>query len=212
MHGGAATGPRTEAGRQRIRDANTIHGFHARRAPDPFDEHVKLLLRRGALMLVLGKVKAPWPAWVEALAALPPSPLSPAIPPAFRQAIERLCDDLEARWEAAQAPPTEIACGDTPCTVSEAPEPGPRLRAEHFRLDRRVEIEHHARMLLGVGGTPCTVGKPRPSRAMRPILIPPILHFAPWALAPPGDPWGMSQWPAWVTGRGRPVILPPEIG
>jgi hypothetical protein len=213
--GGTATGPRTEAGRQRIRDANTIHGFHAKRLPDPFDDHVKLLLRRGDLMLALGKANAPWPAWAEALAALPPSPFSPAMPPAFRQAIERLCDDLKARWEAAQAPPAdpaENACGDTPCTVSEAPPPSPRLRAEHFRLDRRVEIEHHARMVLGVGKTPCTVGKPRPSRGMRPILIPPILHFAPWALAPPGDPWGMSKWPERITGRGTRVTLPPEIG
>lgn len=87
MHGGTATGPRTEAGCQRIRDANTIHGFHARRAPDAFDNHVKMLLRRAELMIALGKANAPWPAWTDALAALPPSLFSAGVPTGDRAAM-----------------------------------------------------------------------------------------------------------------------------
>ena len=213
MNGGAATGPRTEAGRQRIRDANTSHGFHAKRVPDPFEATASLLLRRGDLIIALGRRNAPWPEWKEALAALPPLPEPSCIPPETRQAIERLCDDLEARWEAAQTPaspqpvPEENACDNTPGTVSEAPTG--RLRPEHFRLDPRVENEAHARYLLGIGNTPCTL---KPSRAVRPVLIPPALHFVPWALPPPGDPLGMYKWPDWVMGRGKRVMLPPEIG
>ncbi len=32
FHGGASTGPKTEAGRQRCADAKTIHGFETRKA------------------------------------------------------------------------------------------------------------------------------------------------------------------------------------
>ena len=50
MHGGASTGPRTQAGLQRLRDAHTIHGFHVKHVPDAFDLHVAHILERGRLI------------------------------------------------------------------------------------------------------------------------------------------------------------------
>ena len=211
MHGGAATGPRSEAGRQRIRDARTTHGFHARRTPDPMEHIAKLILQRGELILQLASLEVPWPEWEAAFARLPPLPLHADYPDALRQRIEHWCHGIQSRWQAIQpkpqAPPTpeENTRGNTPCTVRT----GPRLRPEDFRIDPKAEIAARDRRLARSGNTPCTVKK---RRARPPIVIPPVLHFAPWSLPPPGDPWGISAWPAWVLGRGARVIPPPEIG
>lgn len=51
MHGGAATGSRTEAGRKRLRDTHTIHGFRAARPPpDRLETGINHLLCRGRVM------------------------------------------------------------------------------------------------------------------------------------------------------------------
>ena len=116
MHGGAATGPRSEAGRQRIRDANTTHGFHARRTPDPMEHIAKLILLRGDLMLQLASLEVPWPEWEAAFARLPPLPIHPDYPDTLRQRIEHWCDGIQSRWQAAQpkpktAPAMAMTCG-----------------------------------------------------------------------------------------------------
>lgn len=161
MHGGASTGPRTQAGLQRLRDARTIHGFHVKHVPDAFDVHVARILERGRLMVLLSKSRLPWPLCMRELAQLPPLPDPPDVPPPVRAAIQRLCDDLEARWREKASPKT-----------------------------------------------PCTERKPN----RRGFMVPPALHFAPWSIPPPGDPWGMSIWPDQVLGPGKAMILPPEIG
>lgn len=197
MHGGASTGPRTQAGLQRLRDARTIHGFHVKHVPDAFDLHVARILERGRLMVLLSKSRLPWPLWMCELAQLPPLPDPPDVPPAVRAAIQRLCDDLEARQR-------ENASPKTPCTESSAS----RLRPEDFRLDPREEVRHHVQQVLASGKTPCTERKPHHQG----FMVPPALHFAPWSIPPPGDPWDMSIWPDQVLGPGKSMILPPEIG
>ena len=197
MHGGASTGPRTQAGLQRLRDARTIHGFHVKHVPDAFDLHVTRLLERGRLMVRLSKTRLTWPILARELARLPPLPDPSNVPASVRASIQRLCDDLETSMR-------ENAPGKTPCTESA----GPRLRPEHFRLDPRVEAEHHVRHVLMGGKTPCTErNRRRPG-----VTMPPALHFAPWSIPPPGDPWGMTAWSDQVLGRGKAIRLPPEVG
>ena len=59
MHGGSGSGPKTEAGRQRCADANTIHGFDTRQARTERALGMRRLRELEDLGHLLGMMKGP---------------------------------------------------------------------------------------------------------------------------------------------------------
>ncbi len=180
MHGGAATGPRTAAGRQRLRDTHTIHGFRAARPPDPFEQGINHLLRRGRVMEQLAH-GGEWPEWDALLAALPPFP-DGAADPALRAMVEATAQALFERWRAerdAAAAAEKNAPRKTPCTVTEPfDRPGRRLRAEHLVWDPRKHGPLRILTENDLRKTPCTVDASALRGRRQPIGPPhcPICH------------------------------------
>lgn len=180
MHGGAATGPRTAAGRQRLRDTHTIHGFRAARPPDPFGEGINHLLRRGRVMEQLAHGDE-WPEWEALIAELPPFP-DGAPDSALRAMVEATTKALFERWRAerdAAAAAEKNAPLKTPCTVTDPVDrPGRRLRPEYLVWDPRKHGPLRILTENDLRKTPCTVDAPTLRGRRQPIGPPhcPICH------------------------------------
>lgn len=204
MHGGAATGPRTEAGRQRLRDTHTIHGFRAARPPDPFETGINQLLRRGRVMEQLAHGDE-WPDWDTLITALPPFLDAGAPDPALRVMVEATTQTLFARWRAERdAAAEKNTPRKTPCTVTtptdqprsdqpgpdqpqhDPPQPDPpqpdrpghRLKPEYLVWDPRKHGPLRILTKNDLRKTPCTVDAPALRGRRQPIGPPhcPICH------------------------------------
>jgi hypothetical protein len=134
MHGGRSTGPRTAAGRARIRAARTIHGGYG--AQDrAWNRLTLILLRRGQVLCDAHRYRDNLPEDLcirldMAPELLPPLAFPDSLSPAQDRAIRKVEAEALAPWKATIAQARGAAPRPSANVKAHAPAPGP-ARSQH---------------------------------------------------------------------------------